>query len=376
MRISLFLNHRCNLRCGYCYNGEKFNRPMDWEVARRAVDLALSGPRQRSQISFFGGEPLLEMGLMRRIVDYAEKEAQKKERKVRFVVTTNGTLLTGKRLDYLRAHRFHIGVSLDGNREAHDCYRRYPSGRSTHTRVSKNIAQAVERYKALEVIAVMDPKNVHLVDQSFRYIFDLGVRDMTFNMNYEADWDEAAGRRLEESFARLGAAVLEKARQGHHFTVNPLDAKIVTRLKGGYSCDDRCDFGCQELAVSPTGHFYPCERLISTDDNPEVQIGDVWSGVDVKQRDRLRNAKNEVQTDCEGCAVMDRCMFWCGCVNYASTGRVDRVSGTLCWSEQLFIEAADRVAATLYKEQNPVFMERYYLSPISLLPKNEQHRRS
>ena len=362
MKIALFVNHRCNLRCSYCYNGEKFNRRMSWDAAKRAVELAVSGPWPRSQVSFFGGEPLLEMGLIRRTVGYAETRAREADRKVRFVVTTNGTLLSGERLQYFLDHRFHLGVSLDGTREAHDEFRHYPSGRSSHGRVSRNLKEAVRNYPPVEVIAVVNPSTARLLRESFDYIFDLGVRDVTFNMNYEADWDDEAGEALEKGMEELGDAYVARARAGYHFTLNPIDAKIITRLKEGYSCADQCDFGCMELAVSPTGMLYPCERLVGTDDDPKVQIGDIENGVDVKRRDALRDAKNMAPDECKGCALQDRCMFWCGCVNYATTGRVNGVSGTLCWMEQLFIRNADRVARTLYEEQNPVFLERYYLS--------------
>ncbi len=371
MKLALFLNHACNLACDYCYNGEKFSRRMSWDVAKRTIDLALSGPRRRSQISFFGGEPLMEMPLLKRCVDYAERRAAELDRVARFVVTTNGTLLTGARMDYLLEHGFHMGVSLDGARRAHDLYRRYPSGRSSHARVTKNLREAVRRYPPLEVIAVVDPASAAWVDEGFTYIFDLGVRDLTFNMNYEGDWSDEACDTLEASVARLGDAYLARYRQGHDFTCNPIDAKIITRLKEGYSCADQCDFGCEEIAISPTGLMYPCERLVGMDDDPKVQIGDIWDGVDPKRRDALRDAKNVVPAQCTGCVLQSRCMYWCGCVNYATTGRVDGVTGTLCWMEQLFIRTADRVASVLYKEQNPVFLEKYYLSAGSALARRE-----
>jgi len=371
MKIALFLNHACNLRCAYCYNGDKFSRRMPWDIAQRTVDLALSGPRRRSQISFFGGEPLMEFELLQRAVAYAEEQAEKKDRRVRFVITTNGTLLSGKRLDFLLAHNFHIGVSLDGTKEAHDAFRVYPSGKSCHGKVSRNIREAVKHYPALEVIAVVDPATAHLVDSSFQYIFDLGVRDLTFNMNYEGEWEDDACDALEAAVDRLGDAYLKNIRAGHDFTCNPIDAKIITRLKEGYSCTDRCDFGCEEIAVSPTGQFYPCERLVGTDNDEKVQIGDIWDGVDPVRRDALREAKNIAPLECTGCVLQGRCMYWCGCVNYATTGRVNGVTGTLCWMEQLFIRTADRVAATLYKEQNPIFMEKYYLSAGAALARRE-----
>ena len=40
MRVVLFLDHACNLRCNYCYIGPKFQRRMPWEIARRGIDLA------------------------------------------------------------------------------------------------------------------------------------------------------------------------------------------------------------------------------------------------------------------------------------------------------------------------------------------------
>ncbi|MFH2005364.1 MAG: radical SAM protein [bacterium] len=371
MKLALFLNHRCNLRCDYCYNGDKFSRRMPWDIARRTIDLALSGPRRRSQVSFFGGEPLMEMDLMKRCVDYAERRAEELDRHVRFVVTTNGTLLCGERLDFLLEHGFHMGVSLDGERRAHDVYRNYPSGRSSHSRVVQNVRETVKRYPALEVIAVVDPASAGWVDEGFEYIFDCGVRDITFNMNYEGDWTDEACDVFEAAVERLGQSYLKRIRAGHDFTCNPLDAKIITRLKEGYSCSDQCDFGCEEIAVSPTGQFYPCERLVGMDDDPKVQIGDIWDGVDPARRDALRNAKNVIPKDCAGCVLQGRCMYWCGCVNYATTGRVDGVTGELCWMEQLFIRTADRVASTLYKEENPIFLEKYYLSAGSALARRE-----
>ncbi len=362
MRASFFLNHDCNLRCRYCYNGEKFSQRMTWEVARKGLDFAFSSHRKKVQVSFFGGEPLLETALLERIVDYAEKRAGQEGKIVRFVLTTNGTLLNPARLNYLMKHGFHMGVSLDGDKRAHDANRLYVSGRSCHARVSRSIGKAVKLYPALEVIAVLDPSNASLAGESFRYFMDLGVRDVTFNLNYEADWDDDACAALEKGFQDLADEYVKKVREGVFFTCNPIDAKIVTRLKEGYCATDRCDFGCNEIAISPRGNFYPCERLVGVDDRGDVMIGDVWNGLDFAKRDALREAKNGSHPECDGCSLSERCMYWCGCVNHALTGRVDSIDGTLCWAERLFINTADRAAGILYREKNALFIERYYIS--------------
>ena len=368
--LRLSVTDRCNLRCVYCRPGAgdgagRPTVPLDDDELLALVD-RVGRVASIGKLRLTGGEPLCRPGLPRLV-----ERLRALLPGAQLCLTTNGTLLTGARMEYLMEHGFHIGVSLDGARRAHDLFRRYPSGRSSHARVSKNLAAAVKRYPPLEVIAVVDPASGDWIDESFEYIFDLGVRDLTFNMNYEGDWTDEACDTFEAAVERLGDAYLARYRQGHDFTCNPIDAKIITRLKEGYSCADQCDFGCEEIAISPTGQMYPCERLVGMDDDPKVQIGDIWDGVDPKRRDALRNAKNVTPTQCIECVLNARCMYWCGCVNYATTGRVDGVTGTLCWNEQLFIKTADRVASALYKEQNPVFLEKYYLSAGSALARRE-----
>src|SRR5690349_3802557 len=60
--LTLMVNHACNLRCNYCYTGAKFSAPMKAEIGTAAIERALRSlrPGGRLDLSFFGGEPLLE----------------------------------------------------------------------------------------------------------------------------------------------------------------------------------------------------------------------------------------------------------------------------------------------------------------------------
>jgi len=363
VKVCLFLNHACNLRCSYCYNGRKFDRRMPDAVARRAVELAFEGGGEQDvQISFFGGEPLLEMPLLTRSIAQARHLADEQGRTVRFVVVTNGTLLQGRALDDLLDQRVYFGVSLDGCREAHDATRRYPDGRSSYGVVTRNLAALLSRGAGagLKVIAVIDPANVRDLPRSFDALLDLGVRQISMNVNYEAEWSDDARLRFQDSLAALGDRYLAAYRRGARFTLNLLDSKIVTHLKGGYACADRCDFGCGEVAVAPSGRLYPCDRLVGQDDRDDVVIGYIDTGIDPHLRDELIQRKNQVLSSCGDCALLPRCMHWCGCVNHAMTGTVGEVSGLLCWFEQQIIEQADRVATALYGERNEGFLLRFY----------------
>ena len=360
MRLTLFLDHACNFNCTYCYNGEHFRREMPMDTARAAVDLVVDGEKPLKQVGFFGGEPLMRFDLMQASTAYVRERTKGIEPPVTLVVTTNGSLLDDERIAWLKANSFHVGVSIDGTAAAQDACRRYVDGRSTHGDVEAGIRRALAAGLPLKTISVADPTNSAELAATLRYLVGIGVRDMSLNINYEADWDEAARDAFRLHFHELTDAYIDIFRQGKIIKVNVLDAKVITHLKGGFACTDRCDFGCEELAVAPSGNLYPCDRLIGEDNIPGIIIGNVFEGVDVAARDGLIASKNAVLQECADCDLMGRCMHWCGCVNFAMTGSVGEVSGLLCWFEQLFIEEADRAAGILFGEKNPGFIKRFY----------------
>jgi uncharacterized protein len=369
LRVCLFLDHACNLRCSYCYNGHKSSRPMPMDVARAGVHMAIDAavrPEQPVQLSFFGGEPLLHLPTMAEVCSYAREHADRAERTVRFVVVTNGTLLDADARRFIREQRMYLGVSIDGCEQAHDATRCFVDGGPSYRQVTGNVRAWIDEGggTGLKVIAVVDPRNVRWMADSFDALLDLGVRNVSMNINYEADWDDAARDAFTAALEQLGDRYMAAWRADTGFTLNLLDSKIVTHLKGGYACADRCDFGCEEVAVAPSGRLYPCDRLVGEDNRDDVVIGDVFTGVDPVRRDALIATKNEVLRDCGDCALLHRCMHWCGCVNHAMTGSVGGVDGLLCWFEQRIIEQADRCAAALYEEKNAGFLRRFYVPRI------------
>lgn len=363
MRVVLSLNHDCNLRCSYCYAGRKFARAMPLEVARAGIDLTFQ--RGRPQLGLFGGEPLLDMDLARQVVSYARQRERALDRQLRIHVVTNGTLLRDDVVDWLIEERIDLGVSLDGCHAAHDATRRFADGRSSWEQVTSNVAAAwARRGSPGRVIAVLAPANVAWMAESFDALLDLGARSISMNIHYGARWDDDARHVFDLGLKALGGRYVQAWREGRRFSLNLLDKKIETHLKGGYTSGQYCDFGCDEVAVAPSGRLYPCDRLIGEDDRDDLVIGDVFSGVDVARRDALIRDKNTVQPDCASCALQHRCMHWCGCVNHALTGSVGGVAGELCWFEQRRIEEADRCAAILFAERNPGFIDRFYGSTL------------
>ncbi len=57
-----------------------------------------------------------------------------------------------------------------------------------------------------------------------------------------------------------------------------------------------------------------------------------------------------------------------------NSGSHQQVDGVVCYHEQMTIEVADHVAATLYSESNPYFLANFY--PIATLGKTQETLRN
>lgn len=85
--ITLQVTQQCNLKCNYCpysgsyYNREHSNRHMSFETAKQAIDfyIAHSFDIPVAHIGFYGGEPLIEYDLIRKLLNIVEKNVLAKK---------------------------------------------------------------------------------------------------------------------------------------------------------------------------------------------------------------------------------------------------------------------------------------------------------
>ena len=90
--LTLVLTSGCNLACSYCYQNAKSGRRIRWETVRLATQVLLASHRDRVELVFYGGEPLIQFDLIRRAVDSVES-LKRTDQLVDYAVITNGTPL-------------------------------------------------------------------------------------------------------------------------------------------------------------------------------------------------------------------------------------------------------------------------------------------
>ena len=301
MRVTLVLTHDCNLACGYCYTGEKFAKTMPdkvgWEALRMAFRQSTAG--DVLNVSFFGGEPLLEFPLMARFTRTAHRWAVRQKVPIEFQVTTNATILTPKIVSFFEHYPFRIAFSVDGIGPDHDRHRSFATGRPSSAVVWKNLELAARRLAHSSIHIVVNPDTVDGVTATVQRLAQLGYRDITLLPNMDTLWDSSCRQRVRQVYEEL-LTVMRESTQGPPLMVSPIyDMGLEQpRLKS-------CGFGADDVAVAPTGTLYPCARLVGTDQREPIQLGHVKTGVDDGKVKQIKARARAKQSGCGnegGCA--------------------------------------------------------------------------
>jgi uncharacterized protein len=380
MELTLFSDHACNLRCSYCYTGEKFKRRMSSETMRQSLSLALQTNPGHLDVSFFGGEPLLRPDFLREAIEEAERRVARLSPKptLRFIINTNATLVDDEIVALLSGRRVTVFASLDGPRDLHDACRVDAAGKGSFDAVIAGLGRLARAKIPFQIVSVVREASADRLGEVLDVALSVGPEKLTLQPNFRDRWTEGSIARLERGLERVAERLIGLFRAGRAFPVDPLHSKILTHLQGGIPCPSRCQLGARELTVSPKGRLYPCAQMVEEDDRDELVIGTLATGLDPGAVSRLQRDKDRVEETCARCELRDRCQSHCGCRHIALSGKLGEITATLCETEAAFIAAADRVAETLFAEQNPTFLDLYYRRPWRAAPggKLTQLRRS
>ena len=176
----------CNLRCRYCYYLDKADiyggkEPrMTYEMLETFIrEYIAANDVPEVLFNWHGGEPLL-MGLdfYRKAIQLQKKYASGK--RIRNALQTNATLVTAEWADFFRENGFLIGVSLDGPRDVHDCYRAGKGGGSTSERVVKGIAELYKAGVDYNIMATVNHKSEGRGLEIYQFLKGAGTRFIQF----------------------------------------------------------------------------------------------------------------------------------------------------------------------------------------------------
>jgi len=149
LRVTVLTTLQCNFACDYCFQGDhgdynKFADKMSLETAARVADWVeervVSLRPKRLTITFFGGEPLLNLPVMYDLAERADTFCRAHGTTLALGIITNGLLLTPEVVDRLLPYGLgYVKITLDGDRDTHNRMRPLRGGQGTFDRIIANI---------------------------------------------------------------------------------------------------------------------------------------------------------------------------------------------------------------------------------------------
>lgn len=331
----------CNLDCTYCFYLEKENLypgKHNWAMSEAVLEAYIRQYIQAQaapQITcaWQGGEPtLLGLEFFRKAVELEQKYAGGK--RIANVLQTNGVLLNDAWAEFLAENRFLVGVSIDGPRELHDCYRLNKGGKTTFDSVMAGIGFLKKHGVDFNTLTVVNRKNSYRPLEVYRFLQEAGSGYMQFIPIVEraADAPGPDGLHLIRPDWMGAAEVTE-------WSVEPLQfGKFLSAIFDEWVCRDvgrhfvqifdvaleswygipqgLCVFSetCgTALAIEHNGDLYSCDHFVY----PENRLGNIMEAsmetmVGSQQQRRFGVSKrNSLPRYCRECDVRFACNGEC-----------------------------------------------------------------
>lgn len=119
----------CNLNCWYCYETHLAKSNMTLDLVERILkhlDLKFqTEPFEVLELSFFGGEPMINYKAIEALLNGVQKQAEKNNFKVLLAFTTNGTMISSKYINLLSPFKTRFQITIDGDRDMHNSIRKF-----------------------------------------------------------------------------------------------------------------------------------------------------------------------------------------------------------------------------------------------------------
>lgn len=234
-RLVVIPTWQCELRCSYCWIPKQDGRVMPKATLERAIETLLSSERPRLLLQFFGGEALLEAGLVRHGIEYASRRATELGKQIGFVLSSNGWSLDEEQLAWLARYPVKLELSLDGDPETQNVFRMaHDSTRDSYrngiaSRVPAILASGLEH----EVIMVVHPKNASKLEHNFFHIAALGFQRIQINFALGPTWTPAQQSAFAANLWEIGQGLRLRWSKGERLSLINLESRPTPILLNG-----------------------------------------------------------------------------------------------------------------------------------------------
>lgn len=255
LNLTILPNHRCNFNCTYCYSAG--GRSAAELKAAQVVSLAAWALKQCAQkkkpcriVYLGGGEPLLSWETVRESILQIEACNSEYHVPLELSVSTNGSLLTADKIEFLRDHNVHVQVSFEVLEDVQNAQR-------GHFRlVHANIQSAIAAGLIPGIHSVITEMNVERMEEVVRTAHEQYPSLKKLGMEPVVDAQLLADARTAEHFyQRFYAGYIKAEKLCREYGIELLTAcsKALQTVRTHYCAG--------QITLTPLGTFSSCEAI-------------------------------------------------------------------------------------------------------------------
>lgn len=355
--ITFQVTEDCNLCCTYCYQINKSKNIMSFETAKAFIDLLIEDSYKDNTyvslkntvgiiVEFIGGEPLLEIELIDKIVDYFRNKLITLKHPwcqyLRISMISNGVLYFSEEVQrFLEKNKniISFGISLDGCKELHDACRVFSDGRGSYDLAVKGCIDYMKRFDPdMATKMTFAPENIEYAYDAIVNLISLGYKVIHCNPIYEDKWTSEHPKIYYKQMKKVADYLLDNDLYCDIF-VRLFEDNICTPLDLEHNNRNYCGSTGSMLALDYKGDIYPCVRFMKSSLGCKVKpfkIGDIYNGINITAPDRERvnlldsiTLTSQSDDECINCPIGQGC-GWCTANNYMITGTPNKRVKTIC----------------------------------------------
>ncbi len=358
--LCLHIAHDCNLSCEYCfasegeYHGDR--ALMSYEVGKKALDFLVenSGHRRNLEVDFFGGEPLMNFDVVKKLVAYGRSIEKEKDKHFRFTLTTNGVLINEDVIAFANQEMDNIVLSIDGRKEVHDRMRPFRNGKGSYDLIIdkfKKVAESRNQTKYY-VRGTFTHYNLDFVNDVLS-LADEGFEQISVEPVVAGPEEPYAIQKEDipvicEGYDELAKEMLKRRKEGKGFNF----FHYMIDLSGGpcvYKRLSGCGSGTEYLAVTPWGDLYPCHQFVGEE---KFCLGNVEEGItNTSVRDEFKLCNVYAKEECRSCFAKFYCSGGCAANAYHTHSDINQPYEIGCELQKKRVECAIMLQAAYAQQE-------------------------
>lgn len=332
--ITLGLTGDCNLRCRYCYGnyGPIKRTYMSKELAIKILKSIIKKEVEEVRVTFYGGEPTLNMSTLKASVEYLTKLSLKK---LHFHISTNG-VTSKENLKYLIKNNFTFNVSYDGTPKFQNFQRPLLNNKPTSKFVERTIKYLVKNNARFKVKCVVTKYNVDNMASAVLYLSKLSVKYLHFEKvsYYGRAVDEGVKEPEPEEFVDNFFKAWDIARKLGIKLINSSYTNLFS--PSTFYCTH---IAGEALMVGPNRIISNCYEHLDDKETPFF-LGRFDSGIKINTRNRdyiINNYNVDKMEKCKNCPIKYICGGGCPQQNYIKTGKLFVPDEKECWIKKQIV---------------------------------------